>query len=189
MEFLRTHFFWIDLVIGFSFPAFFYFLYKTGNIERWVWTFFWVGVGFGLLWEIPIFLLSTENATYPIIRYLQPLPVHYLIVMVCHALWDGGLFLMGIGLVFVFVFSPSALRRFSWKELAIFVVWGQLSALSVELLGIFNDGWAYIPGYWWNPTLFQVKQQSLTLFILFVWFAASILYYLILLRFHQKKRM
>ncbi len=177
---LKDYFYLIDLGIGYSIPVFVYVLYQLRIVTKVTWQLFWIGAAIGLLWEVPIFVLSAEATPYPIVEWIQPLPFHYLIFMLCHTIWDGGLFLAGILLVRMLC-SPPWFERFSFGELLMFLCYGQVSALLVELSSTFNDGWVYLHGYWWNPTLFLFNGHPITLLPQFVWFLAPVLFYLCVL--------
>jgi hypothetical protein len=174
---LKANFYLIDLLVGYSMPVFVYGLYRVRVVTKVTWQLFWVGAAIGLLWEVPIFVLSAEATPYPIIEWINPLPYHYLIFMLCHTLWDGGLFLAGMLLVCL-LSSPPRFERFSFRELFMFLCYGQVSALLVELASTFSDGWVYLHGYWWNPTLFLFNGHPITLLPQLVWFVAPVLFYL-----------
>ncbi len=87
LELFKESYYYLDLLIGFSSPLLFYFLYKTGRIEKFMWHFFWIGVMVGLTWEIPIFVLSGESTCVPIVTWTRPLIAHYLVFMISHSLW------------------------------------------------------------------------------------------------------
>jgi len=77
------------------------------------------------------------------------------------------------------------LRRFSWKELAVLVAWGQVSELIVELSSTLNDGWVFYE-YWWNPVIFHFNGHNIAVLMQVVWFAAAVIYYFLLLKLGQK---
>jgi len=174
----RNAYYHLDLLVGFSAPVFFFLLYKTGRIDRLLWRFFWVGAALGAAWEIPIFYLSAESTTLPIIVWNRPLPLHYSAFMLSHTLWDGLLFALGI-LLIRGLFRGTRLDSFRWPELLVLIAWGQVSELLVELSSTLNDGWSYIE-YPWNPVIFHFNGYNITWLLQAVWLAASIVYYFLL---------
>jgi len=171
----------LDLLIGYGAPLVVFALYRTQRLDRWWWRLFWVGCALGLTWEIPMFVLSGEDTGLPLLHWVRPLPVHYLILMGSHTLWDGGLFLVGVWLVRRLCHSPS-FRSFRWQELAVLLVYGQVSELLVELSSTLNDGWVFVTGYGWNPTLFHFNGHPITLMPQLVWLVAPVVFYWIALK-------
>lgn len=184
LEIFKDAYYYLDLLVGFLSPVIFYFLYRKGWIDRFVWHFFWFGVVVGLTWEIPIFVLSAESTSLPIITWVRPLPTPYLVFLVCHALWDGLIFVIGIWLVYGSCREPWFMR-FRWPEFLVFLVWGQVSELLVELSSTLNDGWVYLP-HWWNPSIFQVNGHPVTWLLQIVWAVASIGYYGLLVKLRPR---
>ena len=180
-ELFQDAYYWMDLGVGYSAPVIVYLLLRMKRIDQVVWRLFWVGCLIGLTWEIPMFVLSAEDTGLPVLVWVRPPPVHYLVLMVSHTLWDGGLFLVGMWLVHRLCRAP-AFQVFRWKELAVLLLYGQLSELMVELSSTLNDSWAFIPGYWWNPTLFWFNEHPITLMPQLVWLVAPVLFYLAALR-------
>ncbi|NOY90146.1 MAG: hypothetical protein GXP55_02975 [Deltaproteobacteria bacterium] len=166
----------LDLLVGFGCPFVIYALYRAGKLEKLIWSLFWAGAAIGLIWEIPIFVLSAETSEWATIHWVRPLPLHYSIFLVSHTLWDGALFLVGVWLAQRFC-DESWWTRFSGRALIIMLVWGQLSELLVEISSTSNDGWAFVRDHAWNPTLFECNHQPITLFPQLVWLAAPVLYY------------
>lgn len=177
---LETHFFTMDLLVGFSLPAYVHLRNRARGDAARVIQLFWLGVAIGLTWEIPIFL-SAILATDPIIGFLREPPLHPIVFMVAHAFWDGGLFLLGLALVRALCAHP-VLAGFRWSELAVFILWGQVSALAVEVISVLNQGWFYHGGRPWNPVLFHVAGHPITLVPQLIWLAAPVVYYLAALR-------
>lgn len=186
-ELFQDAYYWLDLGVGFSAPVVVYLLLRMKRVEPVVWRLFWVGCLIGLTWEIPMFVLSATDLGDPVLVWVRPPPVHYLVLMASHTLWDGGLFLCGLGLVHRLCSAP-VMGGFRWPELAVMLVWGQLSELMVEISSTFNDGWAFIPGYWWSPTLFDFNDHAITLMPQLVWLVAPVLYYLVALRMYAASR-
>jgi len=185
MEFLKAGFYYADLIIGFSFPVFFYLIYRTDKAGKTIWRLFWLGAVIGLAWEVPIFILSAEHTYFPVISWIRPLPFHYIVFMIAHTLWDGGLFLIGVWIVRIFCLPPW-FNKFKVKELAVLVIYGQISSLMVEASSVLNDGWVYVTGYGWNPILFELAGHPITLLPQLIWLAAPVVYYLVIVTcFHD----
>jgi len=177
---LKICFWWLDLAIAVGVTAF-----AVLGRQRWasgpfVHRLFWLGVAVGLTWEVPIFL-SAVFAEHPVITLLSAPPVPPLALIVAHSLWDGGLFLAGVALIWAACPRP-VLVAFRWRELAVLLLWGQVSELAVEIGGVTNDAWTYAGDIAWNPVLFHVAGHPITLVPQLIWFAAPIVYYLIAIR-------
>ncbi len=175
---LREWFWWLDLAIATAVTLFVVLGCRGTPRGRWIQKLFWLGAAIGLTWEVPLFLSNTF-AEAPVLVMLSPPPVHPLGLIVAHSLWDGGLFLAGVVLVWL---SCPILRRFDRRQLAVLLVWGQLSAITVELGGVTNEAWSYVGGFAWNPTLFEVGGHPITLLPQLIWLAAPIVFYLGALR-------
>ena len=182
----REAYYPLDLLIGFGSPLVLYLLVRTGHAERFLWRLFWLGALVGLTWEIPIFVLSGEDTALPIITWIRPLPAHYTVFLVCHSLWDGLLFVLGV-LLTKAICRPPHFARFRWRELAVLFVWGQVSALLVEMSSTLNDAWIYVD-HPWNPELFYVDGHAITALIQWVWMVAAVAYYLVVLRLRSGPR-
>lgn len=183
-ELFKEAYYYLDLLVGFSSPFLFYVLFKTGRIEKFTWHFFWVGVLVGLTWEIPIFVLSGESTSLPLVTWFRPLIAHYGVFMISHTLWDGLLFVIGIWLVYGICHKP-VFQRFRWCEMMVLLIWGQASELLVEISSTFNDGWAFVE-YSWNPVIFQVNGHNITWLMQWIWAVASIAYYVLILKFKPR---
>ena len=175
-DLFQNAYYLLDLAIGFGAPVLVYLLLRTGRVTPTIWRLFWVGCAIGLTWEVPMFVLSGADTGFPVLVWNRPPPVHYLVLMVSHTLWDGGLFLVGVWLVHRLNRAP-VLQTFRWQELAVMLAWGQASELAVEISSTFNNAWSFIPGYWWNPTLFTVGGHPITLMPQLVWLYAPIAFY------------
>jgi len=184
LDIFKETYYYLDLLIGFSSPLLFYFLYKTERIEKFIWHFFWIGVLVGLTWEIPIFVLSGESTSLPLVIWTRPLIAHYLVFMISHSLWDGLLFVIGIWLIYGICRKPF-FQGFRWSELLVLLIWGQISELLVEISSTLNDGWSFVE-YWWNPVLFQCNGHNITWLMQIVWAAAAIGYYILLIALRPK---
>ncbi len=183
MQFLETFremYYFLDLLVGYSAPILFCWLFRTGRIEKFTWHCFWLGALVGLTWEIPIFVLSGESTSVPLVAWARPLPAHYLVFMISHTLWDGLLFVIGVWLVNGICRKP-VFQSFRWQELAVLLVWGQVSELLVEVSSTLNDGWAFVV-YGWNPLIFLCNGHNIAWLMQWIWAAAAVVYYLLLLR-------
>lgn len=176
---MGNYFYIIDLLVGFSLPVYIHVSNRSRPDSAAIIRLFWLGVAIGLVWEIPIFL-SAVLATNPIIGFLSEPPLHPLIFMIAHALWDGGIFLAGIALVQALCARP-VLTSFRWQELAVLILWGQFSALAVEVVSVLNEGWVYSDAHDWNPVLFHVAGHPITTVPQLIWLAAPVAYYLCIL--------
>jgi len=177
---LKTCFWWLDLAIALGVTAFAVLCRGARPWGPFVHRLFWLGVLVGLTWEVPIFL-SAVFADRPVITLLSQPPIPPLGLIVAHSLWDGGLFLAGVALVWAACPRP-VLAAFRWRELGVLLLWGQLSEFAVEIGGVTNDAWTYAGDIPWNPVLFHVAGHPITLMPQLIWFAAPIVYYLIALR-------
>ncbi len=178
-QLFKNAYYWLDLLVGFGFPALLFVFYRLGKAGRRDWRLFCVGAAIGLTWEAPIFALSALSQT-PIVHWARPFPMHWTIFMISHTLWDGAIFVAGVWLAALFCKKP-ILERFRWRELLVMIAWGQVSAFLVEFSSVTNDAWVYVEGYWWNPVLFRVGEHPITLMMQPIWLAAPILFYIIAL--------
>jgi hypothetical protein len=178
LELFRSNFYAIDFAVAGSTLVVVGLLYRTGRIDKFIWVLFWVGVGLGLTWEAPMQILNAIG--HPVHSYTRPAPVSPAVIVVMHSLWDGGLFLLGVGLARLVCGGP-VLARFRPGELVVLVVWGQASELWVEMTSTLGEAWAYIPRPW-NPALFSFNDQDITLMPQLIWLIAPIVFYLIALK-------
>jgi hypothetical protein len=164
-----------DLMVGFSLPLVVHLRQRGAGQARIVRRLFWLGVAIGLAWEVPIFL-SAILAASPVVVFLESPPLHPLWFMLSHSFWDGGLFLAGV-LLLRAAFGATALQRFRWAELGVFVLWGQASELLVEITSVTGGLWAYVGTHPWNPVLFEWRGHPITLLPQLIWLAAPVVYY------------
>jgi len=183
-ELFKSSYYWLDLAVGFGSPVVLFALVRLGAVDRRNWRLFWLGACIGLVWEIPIFVLS-KHTSLPIIHWIRELPAHYAVFLVSHTLWDGAIFVVGVWLA-VLICGRPVLSRFRWGELAVLLAWGQITAFAVEFSSVTNQAWAFIEGYWWNPTLLHAADSPITLMMQAVWLIASAAFYLIALRMPAK---
>ena len=119
--------------------------------------------------------IANEFSPYPPARFLTPMPTHFIVIVIMHSFWDGGLFLIGVRLVKKICPAPH-FDDVKMSELAIMVAWGQLSELAVELASTFNEAWEY-NSYWWNPVLFVFNGHNITMLSQLIWLIAPVVFY------------
>ena len=180
IELFRSHFFVIDFAIGVAAPLAAWLLYRTGRIGRFPWALFWIGCAIGLTWEVPMQTLNAIGGAWAVHGYVRPAPVPNWSIAIVHSFWDGGLFLIGVGLVRL-VRGPAYFSQFSGAELLVLLAWGQASELWVELTSTFGEAWYYIAKPL-NPALFKFNSQDITLLPQLIWLAAPVVFYFIALR-------
>ena len=183
MDMLREHFYVIDFAIGAAVPVTVTALYASRRLSAFTWKLFWIGTLIGLTWEIPLSTLDGLGIV-DIFRFMTPPPAHFIVIIISHSFWDGGLFLAGIGLVTILCPVPR-FETFNTRELAVLLVWGQVQELAVELLSTGSGGWEYNPS-WWNPSLFLFNGRHITLAPQLIWLAAPVLFYLAALKIKKK---
>ncbi len=115
-------------------------------------------------------------------RSPNPFPLIFLSLL--HTLWDGALFLVGVGLVYL-ICKPPHLTKFRWSELSVLLIWGVSSELAVELTATYSSLWEY-QRKWWNPVLFKFNNQNITLIPQLVWLVAPIIFYLMALPLNRR---
>lgn len=147
----------------------------------WLWLFL-IGCALGMVWEIGFTALSMGEPIAPGgapregVEDLDQAPVAVIaMVLIIVCIWDGGLFLAGLGLARVALQRP-ILRSFSWAELGILQLWGQLQSFVVEMYAIEYGFWAYSPTPA-NPALFAYREASITLWPQLVWLLAGFVFY------------
>jgi hypothetical protein len=171
----------LDLLVGFSLPVVVFARRKRSSRDHRVYKLFWLGAAVGLTWEVPIFLSATLSST-PVITFVEEPPLHPYVFLISHTLWDGGLFLAGV-LLLRLVFGKDSLQRFHWSELSLLVIWGQVSALAVEISSVTSGGWVYVAEHPWNTMLFEVSGHPITALPQAIWLLAPVVYYWLALRF------
>lgn len=171
-----TFYYIADVIVALSLPIFFYVGYRKGVFSAAVWKLYWLGCIIGLTWEIPIYLSGPEFQSEPFIRLVTEFPGHPILHPLLHTLWDGGLFLAGYWLTLQLCKAP-ILQRFSWRELGVMMVWGQLSELAVEVSATSVGAWTFADKAY-NPVLFDIGHGSITLIPQLIWLAAPVVFYL-----------
>ena len=184
-----VNFYWIDFAIGISICLIVTILSKISKIEKFTWYLYWIGFSLGMCWEFSM-IFCTELGIFTFHIYHTPPPTHFMVIVIIHSLWDGGLFLVGYGFVKKICAKPH-FDRFKIKELGILLIWGQIQELAVELTSTYSNAWEYVV-YWWNPVLFVFNGQNITLCPQIIWFIAPIAFYYIALklkpRFYEENK-
>jgi len=128
----------------------------------------WLGTLIGLVWELPVFGLSAWTQT-PIIEWATPLPLPTVVFMLAHCVWDGALLTTGWLLAQALTDEPT-----SAGGLTVQVLWGQLTALAVELSAILTRTWSYVDGLWFNPVMFWFHAHPVTVAMQLTWLLAPL---------------
>lgn len=171
---IADHFWWIDLVIASAILASVLVSRARGRLSRLDARLFALGCAVGLCWEIPLSTLDGLGVVR-IFRFLSPPPYPFPVIIVSHTLWDGALFLAGVALVRRWLPAPH-FARFSARELAVLLAWGQLQELAIELLSTGTAGWTYVAAPW-NPELFAFRGHSITVVPQLMWVAGVLLFH------------
>jgi len=172
---IQNYFYVVDFLIAAAILGIVIFLYFSGRIDRFHWVLFWLGCALGLTWELGCNINMLVSEYYPVARFITPPPYHFMLAVIAHSIWDGGLFLIGALLVRK-VCSPPWFERFRMRELLVLLIWGQAQALVVELASAFSSAWEWIP-YWWNPLLFIFNDHYITALPQLIWLAAMLAFY------------
>ncbi|MGF1507144.1 MAG: hypothetical protein GYB64_09865 [Chloroflexi bacterium] len=149
-------------------------LYGTKVMGQFTFSLFVLGCALGSVWEFGLHAAQALSAE-PIFRHLTEWPLPTLLQPLLHSFWDGGLFLIGVGLV-VWLLPAPHFEHFRPAELLVLLGWGVGSALLIEVIAS-AGAWEYIPRPW-NPALFTVNGVTITALPLMIWFVASILFYI-----------
>lgn len=178
-DFFQDYFYWVDFGIATLIFIVVMISYITKKMGKTTWIYYWIGCLIGLLWELPM-SLANEYGTYPPAHFLTPMPTPFIVIVITHCWWDGGLFLVGVFLVKK-ILAPPHFTKFSGYELIIMILWGQISELSVELMSTYSEGWEFNE-YWWNPVLFTFNSHNICLLPQIIWLVAPIVFYLVILK-------
>lgn len=127
-----------------------------------------LGTLIGLVWELPVFGLSAWTNT-PIIEWATPLPLPTVVFLLAHSVWDGALLTMGWLLARVLTGEPTGALG-----LTVQVLWGQLTALAVELSAILAGTWSYVDDLWFNPVMFWFRGHPVTAAMQLTWLLAPL---------------
>ena len=176
-------FYWFVWVVGILICLIVIFLYKIKKIDKFIWYLFWIGFLLGLCWELPL-SIANKISSFPPAIFNTPIPLptpfSTIIIVITHSLWDGGLFLLGVGFVHLLCKKPY-FEKFKISEFLVLIIYGQVSELIVELSSTFSNAWEYVI-YWWNPRLFIFNGQNITLLPQLIWLLATIILYFLATR-------
>lgn len=166
------------------------------RLRRWLHPRFWlllaIGCALGAVWELGFGLLGPAETDAPLFMWIEPggAPLDpqptgaggwgAAVGLGLVVLWDGALFVGGLGFVRGLLPAPT-LVRFDPRELGLLLAWGQLQSLVVELVAIAAGLWGYCPR-WYNPALFGFMDGHITLAPQAVWLVAYPVFYLAALR-------
>lgn len=181
---MKDLYYWADLAVGFGGPLAVWALVRLGVLRRQALGQFALGCLVGLTWEVPIFVGSFATEQWATIAFSRAPPVHWTVLMISHTLWDGSLFLLGCWLVRA-AFGPDALRRYHPWELLLFVAYGQVQAVAVELSSTGNNAWYFVE-LWWNLPMFRFNDHDLTIFPQLFWIWGSLCFYVLWLRVNAR---
>ncbi|UCC18386.1 MAG: hypothetical protein JSV62_09740 [Promethearchaeota archaeon] len=180
-------FYWFVWIVGILIFIVVSTLYGTKKIDKFIWYLFWLGVILGLSWEIAL-TIANLFSPFPPARFIipPPLPFPYssVMIIITHSFWDGGLFLLGVWFIQLICKKP-VLEKNKISELLVFIVYGQISTLIVELLSTSSGGWEYYV-YVWNPLLFSFFGHNITLLPQLIWVLAPITFYSIAVKLKQR---
>ena len=163
---------------------------RRGWISRTTARAFVAGSAVGATWEVGFHLLGphspwARHRAAPMYDNLTPFPLPARLQPLVHSLWDGGLFLAGLGLVRLLPGDrdPAVFRA---SDLAVMTAWGTAQELAVELA--FNGTlWQYHPRSY-NPVLFRVGERELTALPHLVWLVAPAAFHAALLALARAER-
>lgn len=161
-----------DMAVAAAVPLGAAVLFAARVISRREVYFLVLGVFIGMIFEL---FLSFMGPGFISFKMEWPLPREA--IFVCHALWDGGLFMGGYALAWLILRRPRGemCAAFDWRELAIMTAWGAASSVAVELVG---NGvmWEYHPQKW-NPVWLTAGGRGYTVFIQVVWLVVPAVFY------------
>lgn len=177
-------FYIVDIIISLSILGFLAYMHYSRRFNPAVWYMFCVGALIGATWEIGFYFIGPEFSSAPIYIFHTEFPLPSIILHILHCFWDGGLFMVGVGLVYLLL-KPLHMARFRWRELGVMVLWGVIQETVVELISIWGGMWEYV-GRWYNPSLFKIGDSDFTLLPVLIWVAAPVLFYLIALRINRR---
>ena len=133
-------FFLVDIVIAATVLGFFAYMHYSRRFSPIVWYMFCTGVLIGATWEIGFYVLGPRFSSAPIYVFSTEPPFPSIVLHIAHCFWDGGLFMVGVALVFKLL-KPPHLARFRWPELGVMLAWGVAQEVAVELLSIGGGMW------------------------------------------------
>jgi hypothetical protein len=177
------YFYWMVWIIGFLICIGVVILYKLNKVDMFIFKLFWIGCLIGMTWELPLSLANVFSI-YPPASFITPLPISVpfstLMIIITHSFWDGALFLLGMGFVKILC-KKEHFVSFKMCELGIFLLYGQISELIVELASTYSNAWEY-NAYLWNPLLFVFNRHNITLLPQLIWLVAPVIFYYFVLK-------
>lgn len=182
LQIVKDYFWIIDFSISLFILCVICVLYYKKYISYFIWLLFWAGVLTGFIWEITLTLIDVFNIANIFIFNLKP-PVHYIFIVISHSLWDGSLFIIGVGIIYLFLNKPHFIS-FKFSEILILIIWSQIQSIIIEIISIQSGGWMYKP-LWWNPVLLFIKDKPVTLLPQFIWLIGCIIFYSTALLIHK----
>lgn len=184
MEVLREHFHVIDVAIALMIPFCVWMLHRRGKIDRFAVRLFGLGCALGAIWELALHFHGPAYTDRPVFLQLSEWPLPAILQPLLHAVWDGGIFLLGVWWVHLGCAHPCFVR-FRPCELGVLLMWGVGSALAVEVSAS-AGGWVYVPSDW-NPVLFLHAGRPITLLPIAIWTVAPIVFYALALRLARSR--
>jgi len=177
-------FFFVDIAIALAVLGFFTYMHLSRRFSPVVWYMFWTGVLVGATWEIGFYFLGPKFSSSPIYVFSTQPPFPSIVLHIAHCFWDGGLFMVGVALVYKLL-KPPHLVRFRWSELGLMLGWGVLQEIAVELFSISGGLWLY-QSRWYNPSLFEIGDSPFTVLPILIWVAAPVVFYLLVLPVNRR---
>jgi hypothetical protein len=172
---MDTLVFGISIAIGLALPLLVYAGYRTAYLTETQVLLFGIGFVLGTVWEAGLVMVLPRFVEASLYSGGVKEPVHPVLHVISYSLWDGLLFLVGVLLVVRLLDGPH-FRTVRWQELGLLVAWGQLQSFAVELTAIITGAWAYHPQPF-NPALFWVGSDAITLLPQAIWLVAMLVFY------------
>jgi hypothetical protein len=163
---------------------------RRGRLSRTTARAYLAGTAIGMTWEAGFHLVGPHSPwerhrRAPAYDNLTPFPLPPQLQPLVHSLWDGGLFLAGLGLVRLLPGDRDP-ADFRLSDLAVMTAWGSAQELAVELA--FNGTlWQYHPRPY-NPVLFRLGDRAFTALPHLTWLVAPAVFHAVLLRLARAER-
>lgn len=148
-----------------------------------IWQLFWLGFFVGLVWELAFFFNGPLFSNQAVYQLQAAFPLHPALQPLAHSVWDGALFLVGVGIVRLVCRAP-CFQQFRFAELLVFMLWANIQELIVELLAMSNGLWTFTASPY-NYRLFSFGHGAITLLPQLVWTIGVMVYYPIVLRIQR----
>ena len=101
LQIVKNNFWLIDFSISAAILCIILLLYYKKYISNFVWLLFWAGVLTGFIWELTLTIIDALNLADIFVFNLQP-PVHCIFIIISHSIWDGGLFIIGVAIIYIY---------------------------------------------------------------------------------------